>query len=390
MRHQGTAQPDTAKDRTRSTSHDRRGLRRIAAAAGVLALVTAGSVVTAEAASAHATLLTGGAACQPDGTYTVTYTLQNDYNLAEGVALKSASGGGTLTGLPATVAASPGQPYSSVTVTQTGVPGSTTSASLTVVGTWTDGYTQTDAALVSLPGGCQPATLPPPKATDETCSEANAPQNGSISVTPVDGVRYYYAEAGSNNEPTPIDGSVSLPAGTYTVTAYQGERLVDTWSTTIAAAACTTPPPTVNPPTTTPTPAAEVSATCADAKITLANPTVGTVSFEIKHEGISETHLLAAGDTQTVTYTPNKNPYTVTVLVNGGELTSATTENLTCVEAVVIPGAKPPAVVPTAVPAELPHTGAGSLPLALAGGGLLLLGSLLVASSRRRRGDLTT
>ena len=239
MRHQWTAQPDTAKDRTRSTSHDRRGLRRIAAAAGVLALVAAGSVVTAEAASAHATLLTGGAACQPDGTYTVTYTLQNDYNLAEDVTLKSASGGGTLTGLPATVAASPGQPYSSVTVTQTGVPGSSTSASLTVVGTWTDGYTQTDAALVKLPGGCQPATLPPPTASDETCSEANTAQNGSISVTPVDGVRYYYAETGSNNEPTPIDGSVSLPAGSYTVTAYRGERLVDTWTRTIAPAACT-------------------------------------------------------------------------------------------------------------------------------------------------------
>ncbi len=393
MQHWRTAQTDPAMHPASSTRHDRRSLRRLLAAVGVLAVVAAGSVVTAEAASAHATLLTGGAACQPDGTYSVTYTLQNDYNLAEDVTLKSSSGGGTLTGLPFTVAASPGQPYSSVTVTQTGVPGSTTSASLTVVGRWTDGYTQTDAALVRLPGDCRPATLPPPRATDETCSGANVLQNGSISVTPVDGVRYYYAKAGSNNEPTPVDGSVSLPAGTYTVTADRGERQVDSWSTTIAAAACTTPPPPVIPPPVTPTPTAEVSATCVSANITLANPTVSTVTFEIEHASTSETHLLVAGDTTVVTYSPSGNPYTVTVLANGTEIASATTANLTCLEAVVVPRAKPPtmepAVIPTPVPAELPRTGAGSLPLALAGGGLFLLGSLLVAASRRRRGDLS-
>ena len=149
----------------------------------------------------------------------------------------------------------------------------------------------------------------------------------------------------------------------------------------------------MNPATVTPTPTAVVSATCVNAKITLANPTVSTVTFEIKHESTSETHLLAAGDTTAGDVHAVRNPYTVTVLANGTEIASATTDSLSCVEAVVIPGAKPPtvkpALVPTAVPAELPHTGAGSLPLALAGGGLLLLGSLLVASTRRRRGDLT-
>lgn len=400
MQHKRTAQPDPAKHRTRSTGHGRRGLRRIAAAAGVLALVAAGSVVTAEAASAHATLLTGGAACQSDGTYKVTYTLQNDYNLSESVTLKSSSGGGTLTGLPTTISASPGQPYSSVTVTQSGVPGSSTTAGLTVVGTWSDGYTQTDAALVQLAGDCQPATKPPaPTVTDETCSEANAPQNGSIAVTPVEGITYYYVETDSDNEPTAFDSPfVSLPAGDYTVIAMRGGRTVQTWDVTIAAATCqsTPPPATTPPPVTTQNPAnpqADAQATCTQAKVELKNLTPQTTdqaaTFQVAVSGEQpKTVTVAAGDTRTGSYTPKSNPYTVTVTSGGTTLATATTATISCVEAVVIPGAKPPAVEPAVVPAELPHTGAGSLPLALAGAGLLLLGAVLVASTYRRRGDL--
>ena len=395
MQHKRTAQPDSAKHRTRSTGRGRRGLRRIAAAAGVLALVAAGSVVTAEAASAHATLLTGGAACQSDGTYTVTYTLQNDYNLSESVTLKSSSGGGTLTGLPTTINASPGQPYSSVTVTQSGVPGPNTTAELTVVGTWSDGYTQTDAALVRLAGDCQPTKPPAPTVTDETCSEANAPQIGSIAVTPVEGITYYYVETDSDSEPTAFDSSfVPLPAGDYTVIAMRGGRTVQTWDVTIAAAICqTTPPPaTTPPPVTTQNPAnprADAQATCTKAEVELTNLTPLTTdqaaTFQVAVSGEQpKTVTVAAGDTQTGSYTPKSNPYTVTVTSGGTTLATATTATISCVEAVVIPGAKPPAVVP----AELPHTGASSLPLALAGAGLLLLGAVLVASTYRRRGDL--
>jgi LPXTG-motif cell wall-anchored protein len=357
--------------------------------------VAAGSVVTAEAASAHATLLTGGAACQSDGTYTVTYTLRNDYNLSESVTLKSSGGGGTLTGLPTTISASPGQPYSSVTVTQSGVPGSSTTAGLTVVGTWSDGYTQTDAALVHLAGDCQPTKPSAPRVTDETCSEANTPQNGSIAVTPIEGITYYYVETDSDSQPTAFEGSsVSLPAGDYTVIAMRGERTVQSWDVTIAAATCTTTktPPAVTTPGAS-NPQAEVGATCTQAQVELKNLTPLTTdlpaTFQVSVTGEQpKTFTVAAGDTQTGTYTPKDNPYTVTVASGGKTLATATTSHLSCVEAVVIPGAKPPAVAPAVVPAELPHTGAGSLPLALAGGGLLLLGSLLVASTRRRRGDL--
>ena len=108
----------------------------------------------AEVALAHATIVSGTAVCQTNGTYTVTWKVENDFNAAEHVTLVSTTGGGQLSGLPADIAASPGQPYKFATVTQTNIPGTTNSASLTVKGTWADNYTQNDGASVSLPKDC--------------------------------------------------------------------------------------------------------------------------------------------------------------------------------------------------------------------------------------------
>lgn len=237
--------------------------------------------------------------------------------------------------------------------------------------------------------------LTPPAVTNETCSEANTPQNGSISVTETQGITYYYVATGSENEPTLIEkGSVSLPAGTYTVTAVRGDQTVKSWDVTIAAATCTTTntPPTVTTPGSA-NPQAEAGATCTQAQVELKNLTPQTTdlpaTFQVAVTGEQpKTFTVEAGETETGSYTPKSNPYTVTVTSEGKTLATATTSHLSCVEAVVIPGAKPPAVEPAVIPAELPHTGAVSLPLALAGAGLLLLGTLLVASTRRRRGDL--
>ena len=190
--------------------------------------------------------------------------------------------------------------------------------------------------------------------------------------------------------PVPQYPSVTFPFGTLIAASNGGQ-------------ACEATPPTpVTPPTvTTPNPAnpqADVEATCDQAEIELKNLTPQTTdqsaTFDVKINGaVWKSFPVAAGDTLKVTYTPDKNPYQVVVLVGGKEIASASTENLVCVKGIVIPGTKPPAVEPAVVPAaappaELPHTGAGSLPLALAGAGLLLLGTVLVASTRRRRGDL--
>src|SRR6185312_11154468 len=108
--------------------------RRLAAATAAVSLSTAGLIGFAGVASAHANLIHGTVDCQSDGTYTVSWVVQNDYNLSDDVTQVSYTGGGTLSGLPTTVAASPHQPYKTATVTQTGVPGTATSASLTVKG----------------------------------------------------------------------------------------------------------------------------------------------------------------------------------------------------------------------------------------------------------------
>lgn len=243
-----------------------------------------------------------------------------------------------------------------------------------------------------------------PKAPTVVTSECTEGQqsNGSYTIPFVEGVTYK------------VDGSVTQ-AGPYTLAPGQqvtiiafpepgftfGEDAVHSWTLSNPKLDCSVP----QPPATLPTvigpgpanPQAEVGATCAKAYVELKNLTPQTTdlpaTFQIAVNGTAwKTVTVQAGETEKLVYTPTSNPYTVTVTADTMSTVTGTTTGLSCVEAVVIPGTKPPAVepavVPAAVPAELPHTGAGSLPLALAGAGLLLLGTVLVASTRRRRGDL--
>lgn len=157
-----------------------RKIIRGALALFVLLLMSVGLGVSP--ASAHANAVTGSASCQADGTYTVTWTIANDYSLAEtSVTLVSYTGGGSLSGLPTTIAKSPAK----ATVTQSGIPGSTTSASLKVKGTWSDGYHQNDQGFVSLKGDCKPTQPDPLKGTDKGTNDPVCvqPLNGQATVT---------------------------------------------------------------------------------------------------------------------------------------------------------------------------------------------------------------
>src|ERR1035441_7243004 len=89
------------------------------------------SLALVTAASAHASLVSGTTQCQSNGTYTVTWTISNDWILADSITEVSHTGGGTLSGLPTTIPASPAKtpPFKSVTVLQTGVSGSAKSRS---------------------------------------------------------------------------------------------------------------------------------------------------------------------------------------------------------------------------------------------------------------------
>src|SRR5207237_5426272 len=109
--------------------------RSIAAVVMSLGLGGVATLALVTDASAHGNNVTGSAVCS-NGTYSITWTAANDFNLVETVSLVSSTGGGTIGGLPMTVAASAHQPYKSNTFTQTGIPGGATSASVTVEGTW--------------------------------------------------------------------------------------------------------------------------------------------------------------------------------------------------------------------------------------------------------------
>ncbi len=212
--------------------------RRLAAATAAVSLSTAGLIGFAGVASAHANVVSGTAACQSDGTYTITWTVANDYNLSDYVTEASHTGGGTLQGLPTTIAASPHSPYKTATVTQTGVAGTATSASLTVNGTWSDKYSQTDGGHLTMDGRC--ALNPTPTFVDATCTSA-----GSYTIPPVDRDHYFevkvngtWAFAASGTKSAAAGATVQLrlmQIGRY------GNFQVGGWSHTFASPGdCTT------------------------------------------------------------------------------------------------------------------------------------------------------
>lgn len=384
--------------------------RSIAALAISIGLGSVASFALVTDASAHANIVQGTSVCnQSDGTYTITWTVANDYNLSDTVSEVSSTGGGTLSGLPATIAASPHTPYNTATVTQSGIPGTATTAVLTINGVWSDGYQQHDAGSVTLGGNCG---IPPTRTTtaaatftDATCAAAT----GSYTIPASTTANYFVAINGAAAVAAAA-GTVSEPAGTaivVTANAKSGFVLTGTttWTHTIAAATgCnSSPPPSTAPPSTAPPvvqPATIAPAVptitqgvCVAGKQTSAFFTIpGITGVTYLANAISVAagnHNVAYGSTTTVT----------AVALAGFSFPAATTTSWTLVANAALPSCaavptvlgitfnNPPAAPPakSAPGAVLPFTGMPLVPTALAGVGLLLTGLLLVGSSRRHR-----
>jgi LPXTG-motif cell wall-anchored protein len=279
----------------------RKGLIALAALLPVVSVLA----VTAPA-SAHANVVTGVASCQTDGTYTVTWTVANDFNKSVAVTLVQSTGGGTLSGLPVTIAASPGQPYKSATVTQTGVPGSTTSAKLTVKGVWADGYSQNDSKTISLSGNCTPTHTPAaPTATQPTC----AVLTGTIHIPTDAGVTYKV------DGTTRTGDATGLSLGAHTVTASSSTLTLTnptSWTFTFVATSqdCRTQIPIPAEPRPTPP-------TCStDGSLTLVNGDHYTWS-DNKAPNVVGTHTVTATAAQGFVFTNGKTTQTYTVEVLG-------------------------------------------------------------------------
>jgi hypothetical protein len=380
--------------------------RSIAALIMSLGIGGAASLALVTDATAHNNRVSGVATCQSDGTYTVTYTVANDFNLSENVVHIGHVGGGTISGLPAAIAASPQTPFKTATVVQTGVAGSATVASLTVKGTWSDGITRTDTGQVRLKGDCTTTVTPPPPTTtqpaapsfvDASCSAAT----GSYTIPTTTGVNYFVVVNGGAKTAAPA-GTVTEAVGTVVVVsaeAQSGFVLTGTtsWTHTIAGASnCGTPPP----------PPANTSVVPVSPSITQGVCTAGTESaaffmipavtgvgyFEGASAVAAGNHPVAFGSSTTVTaaalpgYTIPAGATTSWTLTAAAAVTCSPVVTPTVLGVTFTnppPAAKPPVKTPPV--AVLPFTGMPLLPTALFGFGLVLAGALLIGSSKRHR-----
>jgi hypothetical protein len=128
-------------------------LRHVVAGAVASALALTGLVAFATPAFAHDNLVSANASCaSPLGTgYTIVWTIQNDFNAPETGSVTSVTGGlPTLSTTTYSVAASPGQPYSSTTLTQALPAAATGPITLDISSRWLDGFSTTDAASYNL------------------------------------------------------------------------------------------------------------------------------------------------------------------------------------------------------------------------------------------------
>ena len=116
-------------------------LRRVCKAGLASAIALGGLVVFATTASAHDNIITAAASCNsPLGTgVTITWTIANDYNENVTGTVTSVTGGLSTLGTPPinfSIAASPGKPYSTTTLTQKLPASQTGVVTLNINSTW--------------------------------------------------------------------------------------------------------------------------------------------------------------------------------------------------------------------------------------------------------------
>jgi large repetitive protein len=132
--------------------------RLIAGGCTVVLLIVGVQLLGITAASAHSNSVNGASDCvAQSGTYSVTWTITNDWNDAAETASVTASapGGATLSSNSVHINKASATTHSA-TITQSGIPGNATLASLTVKGVWDDNYSQPDSGSAPLGGTCKP------------------------------------------------------------------------------------------------------------------------------------------------------------------------------------------------------------------------------------------
>ena len=145
-------------------SRKRRGALLLTAFLAVLA-ATLGGLALIGTAFAHTAVVTGIATCNADGTWNIAWTVNNDETSGRAtygtVALSNISvdSGTPPTLSPLTLQVFGTTGYVPATGTQSNIPGSATSVTLKVTGTWSDGQVYTDQGTVSFPSNCSKITV---------------------------------------------------------------------------------------------------------------------------------------------------------------------------------------------------------------------------------------
>lgn len=165
-------------------------------------VAAAGAILFPSLAGAHHNDVTGVSACaDASGTYTVTWQIKNSEASTAETATLTFTGGGSLS---ASVIQIPkggtGQ------VTQSGIPGSATTATLTAAGVWTNQQTNTSFGSVALSGTCAiTATPAEPTIAQTSCTGPGQTKDAQYTIPTTTGVNYL------------VGGSV-VPAGQYDLT----------------------------------------------------------------------------------------------------------------------------------------------------------------------------
>jgi len=205
-----------------------RTLRAVAIGAITAAAGIGVGTFGAEVALAHANAVTGNAVCQSNGTYSITWTITNDFALQETVTKNgSSTGGGTYT---------PAFPFNissngSKQTVQSGVAGNLTSVTLSVHGVWTDNATHDASKTISLGGKCNEVTpVAPTYVENKQCGGLDtltaAPNGNHITYNPANPTAVQLNPGANNNVITATaDPGWSLSTGNPTKYSKTGSKI---------------------------------------------------------------------------------------------------------------------------------------------------------------------
>ena len=297
-------------------------LRRVCKAGLASAIALGGLVVFATTASAHDNIITAAASCNsPLGTgVTITWTIANDYNENVTGTVTSVTGGLSTLGTPPinfSIAASPGKPYSTTTLTQK-LPASQTGViTLDINSTWhPDNYNRDDSGTFDL------STI--------DCSVPMGKIAGHI----------YLCDNGGNQTSTEVPGGTLGATGPQTVTT-QGNPLNPTTVATGAYTMTATPPSGYKLVTCHGSSTPNGSGTSATESVTVPKNSTGTGYFYVTQVQTLAGHIylcnagtptttevpggtLAAGGSGLTTIAATANPLSATDVIAGTYAMTAT------------------------------------------------------------------